>query len=112
MRLKISVALAALAILTLSAHNVMADVVAVSSFTVTTVSGSNSGRQELCVQNTTTNPVYLSKTSAGATVAAGLVLVSSATNQTPICLSGFKGALYGLAGAGAVGSVRTLETLR
>lgn len=107
-------AIAVLAVLSggLLAGYAMAESITVSSSTVTTIVGGNSGRKVLCLQNTTTNPVYFSKFTSSATVTGGMIMVSSTSVPQPICIDGYAGPVYGLAGAGATGTVKYFETSR
>lgn len=111
MKKLLAVVLSVLA-LSLSANVCRAESVTVSSSTVTTIVGSNASRATVCLQNATTNPVYFSKYSSSATANAGMVLVSSSTVADPLCIYPFTGAIYGLAGAGASGTVKYFESLK
>jgi ABC-type taurine transport system substrate-binding protein len=97
--LKVAVVILTSALFTKLAH--AADVV-VSSSTVTTIVPSSAGRAFVVLYNNSTNPVYYDKFTSSATVAAGMVLPASGT----VTLEGFKGSVYGTAGAGATADVR------
>lgn len=112
MKLKALMIAAALGVVGLLSGYAAAQAVTVSSSTVTTIVSSNSGRQAVCIQNAGTNNVYWSKYTSSTTANLGNIMVSSVTFTQPVCLDGFSGPLYGLAGAGATADVRYHETLR
>jgi len=114
MKLKALVVLAALCA-GLLASKVMADTVSVSSSTVTTIRSGNSGRKNVCLQNTSYLKVYFSKTSSSATANAGMILASTDTYhpvREPFCVESYTGPIYGLSEGTASVDVRYFETLR
>jgi hypothetical protein len=92
----------------------LADVVTISSSTVTRIARGDGSRKHLIVQNNSTNLVYLSFTTSSATVSAGYILTSSATlnGGNRVEILDFPGNVYGLAGVGATADVRKMEVPR
>lgn len=87
---------------------VSAAVVSVSTTSYTTISGGDSSRKNLHVQNLGPNNVYVSPTPSSATVNAGFLLKSSDT----VTFEGFAGSLYGIASGSAASDVRTFKVAR
>jgi hypothetical protein len=97
----------------------MADVVAVSTNSVTTVSSGDTGRQHIYMQNSDTAlKVYFAKAAVNASTSSGTILNTYGSIGDSILLENYTGPVYAIAqssngvGSQATVSVRTFKVAR